>query len=544
MLTQDFPGNNMNGENLLIEACRGLIDNRIKLEDFNRIYDRAKTDLKDLRKDFDGTLSPQPDNVKRTCQVIIRDINRAFDEYERELNEIKSYFHTFDKNILENAISRIGELSNMLDQYLFEFRENALIALGPSRIPNLNLFFHTVYNIQQGMESTDKLAYYVEREGPIVEQLLDELDSREQTQEIVAQKTAYIHFLETIDILAEYLESEDAELLESAGKLLNQTVEMFKSAGDSFDLDKLSKYPTQSPSANIIINLSSGLLDGRTPPELFAENLDRLWEELELTRYRFDTIRRNPGDSRLVEEEAEIVGETLVAFEEVLTEYFEALENWNLQYIEETNEKLKSVIMQIHQSMEIFDGISKKEGKVICVKCGYFNPPGLRYCEKCNFKLPKIVSAESDFLNMKEGADVSSGGKTMPMMTENINRLFEAGTKVAGGEISIEEFEDVVIWMESKLEQAFQKAGPLPYTNPANLSPGEREKVKKMDEALKEAAEVYIQGLEDFEVGISFFRQYINTGNRQSIETGKQMIWQSAVKLQEVQKATEPLKGK
>jgi hypothetical protein len=59
-------------------------------------------------------------------------------------------------------------------------------------------------------------------------------------------------------------------------------------------------------------------------------------------------------------------------------------------------------------------------------------------------------------------------------------------------------------------------------------------------QAMGELADMYVQGLEDFEVGLSFLRQFFVDGSPQAIQAGKQLIWQGMGKLQKISKAAPP----
>jgi hypothetical protein len=94
--------------------------------------------------------------------------------------------------------------------------------------------------------------------------------------------------------------------------------------------------------------------------------------------------------------------------------------------------------------------------------------------------------------------------------------------------------------MEELLGVAYHAAGPVPHTKVDKFKQAEKERIAKYDRILQEASDVYVQGLEDFEVGLSFFRQYIAEGSSESIGAGMQLIWQGLGKLQEVHRVTEP----
>jgi len=530
-------------ESLLVKTCRDVIKDAAGVDEMQRVYDKTVSQLKETRIDFDITLSGQSRKIQKTCSQLASAINHTFDEYKRILDEMGSYFHSFDKEILAETLEKALDVSDRLDQYFLEFREMGLIALGPTQIPGLNLLLNTVNKIRNGEALDDTLAEHAEREETAIEKILEELE-KDPNEELESQAEAYLTLLDSIELLANYLESGNSDILEDAYAGLQEAARMFNSLSGVIDEEKMAQSPTSSPMANVIINSVPGLKDGSIPPEFFGDAVQRLWDELEMLRFRYNAIQRSPAESSMVEEESEILGDILIAFDDILTEYFDALDNWNLGSIDETTERLKLVIEELHTSMKTFQQISETEGKTPCVKCGFYNLPGLRFCKKCNFKLPVIAGEQKGGLDVREGSPAKLSRKEVPRMTENINRLFEAAKNASVGQISMEEFEEVIAWMESLLSQAYQAVGPIPPANLEKVKGKDREKIRKFDELIREAADVYAQGLEDFEVGLSFFRQFVNDGSTESVQTGMQMIWQALGKLQDVQRATGGLAKK
>lgn len=526
-------------ENFLYEACLDVIEGSAGVDELQNAHGIAVSELKETRKDFNFTLSGQSRKVQHACKKLVAQINETFDEYEHLLETSGSYFQTFDKSILENSLEKILSVSEKLDRQFYDFRDTALAAMGPTGLPGLNLVIHITGKIRNNEEMRDDPLFHISRESELMESLLAEMEQAEQTEELAARKEAAMHFLDAMDALVDHLESGDRALLDVAIQELNTAAEMFNSLPGVVNPEELAKSPTQSPLANIIINSVPGLISGEISQDFFGDILQRLWDELDLLRFRYNAISRAPAESSRVEEESEILEDVITAFEEVLNEFFDAMDNWKPDRFASLTEKLKTIVDELYQSMKSFQNIAETEGKTPCVKCGHFNSPGIRFCEKCNFKLPVIAGEKQRRLDMKEGEAAGTGEQTGPVMTENVRKLFESAEMAAEGKIPPEEFSEVVNWMENLLSQAYKAAGPVPPIEVEKLQGKEKETAGSIDKLLKEASDIYQRGLEDFEVGLSFFRQFADGGSSESIRTGKQMIMQGMDKLQKVQKATE-----
>lgn len=520
--------------------CRDVAENRAGVDELQEILETARKNLGDIRAGFDMMLSGQSQKVQKACRDIVPEINRAFDEYERVMKDVGSYFHSFDKGSLKASASRVSEASANLDRLLFEFRQAGLIALGPSGVPGLNLLLNTVQRIQNGEQLQEKLMEQAEREGIYSQQVVQELKAAGRNPENMAKAEAWQTVSDAADLLVAYVQSGDYKSFEDAQILLNDAVIRFEELPGAVDQEALSKSPTASPVANIVINAFLGLRDGVIPPEFAAEALGRLWNDMETIKFRFNAITRNPADSSLVEEEAEIVADVIAAMEEALNEYDACLDNGSYEPLDEINEKLTAMIEQLEESMGIFQELADKENKTPCPKCGHYNYTINKFCEKCSFKLPAFSGEQAAGLDVSDSGQARAGEKQGPVMTENVQRLFECANSVIAGKVSLDEFDREVSMMEELLAAAYNSAGPLPHTNTEKYKQADKDKIAKFDSVLKEASDVYVHGLEDFEVGLSFFRQYIEGGSSESISTGMQLIWQGLGKLQDVYKATEP----
>jgi hypothetical protein len=527
-------------ENILVSICRDVAGNMSGVDELQEVLEAAKTDLGEIRAGFDITLSGQSQKVQRACREIVTEINRTFDEYEGILKEINSYFHSFDSSSLLVSANRAAEISETLDRLLFEFRQIGLIALGPSGIPGLNLLISTTQRMLNGDLIYEKLLEQAEREGIYAAQMLQEPEIIAGTPESRARMQAWQAMVDVSEYLCSIAETQDISGLANAAAMLNETVAIFAAIPGNIDPETLSKSPTSSPVANIVINSFLGLKNGTVTPGFANDALGRLWNEMETIKFRFNAITRNPPDSSLVEEESEIVEDVIVAMEEALNEYNTCLETDDYKDVDEINEKLGAMIEQLEESMGIFREIADKESKTPCPRCGHFNIPANRFCEKCSFKMPAFAAEQAAGLDVSDSGQARAGEKQGPVMTENVNRLFEAASSVIEGKITIEEFENEVIRMEELLGVAYHAAGPVPHTKVDKFKQAEKERIAKYDRILQEASDVYVQGLEDFEVGLSFFRQYIAEGSSESIGAGMQLIWQGLGKLQEVHRVTEP----
>lgn len=525
---------------LLLQTIEDVMTGKADASSLSELIEKTRENLKDTRLDFDMVVSGQPSGIKDACKDSIAAVNRCFEEYTEALDETASYLSKFDKSILERVYDKIVRVSEELDRAFFEFRQEGLIALGPTRVPGINLLIHTSNRILDGEQLLDELREQVMKEGGVVEETFEELQQTWTGTEGEAYRKAYEAYLDTLDRLLEYFETQDKETLEKIVDSLVDVGQLFEEASGVGLQEELSREPTGSPLANIVINSAFGVREGTVDREFFARHLHLLWEELQGMKFKYNALLRTPPDSSVIEEESVIVGEILQMFEEALILYFDFLDTSRFDLIDEAAKKLEISIEEMQQSVENLQALSKREGKIPCVKCGHYNPSKNRVCEQCSAVLPAIANQATSTVDFVEGQRQTADGlQQQTVMTENVQKLFDAANSYARGEITAGEFESILSWMENLLQKSYQSAGPLPQVDVSKKA--DRKRQKQFKQILGESADLYIQGLEDFEVGLSFLRQFLTDVSAQSMQAGMQMIWQGMGKLQEVQKVLEPL---
>jgi hypothetical protein len=277
---------------------------------------------------------------------------------------------------------------------------------------------------------------------------------------------------------------------------------------------------------------------------MFLEALKALEEEFNNTKMQFEAVKRHPTDSALLKEEIPNAEIALKAFENGLMDFYHFLEIRDTLLIEQATVKLEDASTKIKNCSEVFQSIAEREGKTPCIRCSHYNPPERKTCENCGAVLPVTgdSSAGRTFELEEHTETAEEKQQEENVMTENIYKLFDAANKVSEGQISMEEFKETVDWMEQLVIEGRKAYGPVPSINIDTLKDDMKEQAIQVRDMLDEAKEVFKEGADDLFAGLSFFRQYIQQGDKNNLVLGVQIIWQGVGKLQKVQKATEVLK--
>lgn len=521
-------------ENILLRTIEDVLGNKAGASELSAVLETARQNLKDTRQEFDMTVSGQPPHIQGACKSIIFSINQFFEEYEKLFNELNSYVHTFDKSTLESIPERIDKVSLSLDKAFFDFRQKGLIAMGPTKVPGINLLIHTCGRILSGEKLEALLKEQAQREAGAIEETIAEMAAQPQGADFKAMREAFEMYQGNVSAILESADNPDLEKLKQMVRDLIRTGLTFDEAARIKEFKGEMEGPTRSPMVNRLIVASDALRDGSTDMDTFLGITQELWDQLESLKFKYNAILRNPPSSSVVEEEASFLGDTIQNFEETLNLIYDFTDTENYELLDEGLERLKALIAELEQSITIFRDISEREGKTPCVRCGHYNEPGARICEKCRFVLPIFSEKDHVGLDFVDGAGLPKAPEQESdhevVMTENVQKLFDAADGVTSGTVGRDEFEQALAWMERLLAEAYHSAVPVE----AALSKTSDENARK---TMGELADLYVQGLEDFEVGLSFLRQFFADASPQAIQAGKQMIWQGMAKLQKISKA-------
>lgn len=144
---------------------------------------------------------------------------------------------------------------------------------------------------------------------------------------------------------------------------------------------------------------------------------------------------------------------------------------------------------------------------MICVRCGYNNPPGTNFCEKCNSSLPKIVPHSPE-------------SAAPPKVNERYMQLKEAGEKAKSGEWTVEEYG---IFLENISKILTQKEQEI-------------REIEIPEEAIDEFAaelEVGFAGIDLYNTGIANMKLFLEDQNPDHIDYGLELVREGNEKINE-----------
>lgn len=126
-----------------------------------------------------------------------------------------------------------------------------------------------------------------------------------------------------------------------------------------------------------------------------------------------------------------------------------------------------------------------------CIKCGYPNSPGNKFCEKCNASLPRL-SAEDipSSIAFKENSMLPEDIKNY--QSANFLKVKEAAQAVLEKKISTEEFRETLKWINQIVTQAKEQ-----FTHIKAPSSLEEPEVSQVLEWMQSGLDLYMDGIKE-----------------------------------------------
>lgn len=529
---------------LLLEAIMDLIDGKIGQEELEEALERSRQSLEEVRSDFEEDLADLEDRVKEGARDEISMVQKFFGDWENAFHAIEEYFHTQQKFDLIRAGEMVKRCSEGMNFALENYKNQVMLVMGPTDIPNLNMLIATVNEVKDGAPK-DKLKKITADEFIIADGAIKELEFERKYYQYTEQELlikAYKELQDAMSKIGHFIVDDDEEMLEKGLEECQHVYPKIKELIPLVNYKRMIQAPTPSPSANLLLNMAAALKKGTINEGMFIEALKESEDEFNLVKTRFEALARHEIDSPHVEEEVEKALEALDLYERAINDYYVFLDNREGLYLDQAEWELKEAAEALHKSLKFFDDLAEKEGKTPCVKCGHYNLPDRKTCEKCGAILPKSagVTAAST-INVQVGAKTLSLADEEPL-PENLERMFTAVNQIAEGEISPEEFEETINWLQGVME-THKAAGfaPLPKVDLEKMEPEKREKEKKLLEEMKEVKQLFEEAYRDWEEGLDYFREYLHVGDQNLLIEGVKIMYEGNKKLNEVKNRTRYL---
>lgn len=534
MTDKNYPDFN----DMLMERALGVLNNTISVSDLIGAFPAIEDALRAMRQDYDAAVKMERPDVQEYCRESIGKVHKFFDEYMREIDQLESYGSRFDALSFENEIKKIGDIYNSLNIAFLLYRNDALIARGPSSHGGLNYVIQTVDRILNEEDAYDELSRIVYAENYLAGQTVMMLNSAEQNVFNVGQKAFYTNYQNLLQHIQLSIDGRDPSAFGSLRESFVAWGEYYRRFDITYHVKAYSNTPTSLPMANLVINAARNYLGGAGESDVFLYFLNELKLLFGKVKFRYDEIATRSGPTTVLEqEESAVLERTMKNIGRAIIGFDIFIETGDMKHFSHSERLLYSSAEAFAASIRKLQDMADDSGKVTCFRCGHKNVAGEVFCKNCRGLLPQVESREQpSMVNaiLDEGIRLPEEA-TEPQMTVYVNEIFQAAANLAQGSIAVPEFEGLLAEMENRLRDVSARVREVPPLTAEAVKELGKKKAEQTHSLLQEAHGAFDAGIKEFEESIFLFHEFSATLSTGTMESAKGKMWQGAVNLQEAQ---------
>ena len=287
--------------------------------------------------------------------------------------------------------------------------------------------------------------------------------------------------------------------------------------------------PTQSQPVNLVLSLAEDVLAMRLGDGPLGESLVDLREMAAQQLSQLEQFRQMGSESVLLREAIEEALEALEFQQEALADFDLFFEQRRQPQLRIAKDKLLESSLQVQKALDHLGELADREGKVACIRCSHYNPPGRSNCEKCSAPLPNLGhSSQSSTFETAEGPAPTQEGDE-PVMTSHLVRLYKAVDAVYAGEMEASAFEAEIQHYHNIINNhsEFEIEEPIWET----LDEEQRALAEESYKAIEEAQNIFAQGVGEMLQALDCFRSYLESEARSDLEDGVRLMNEGAQKV-------------
>lgn len=469
-------------------------------------------------------------------------------------SQIQGLFDTFltGLDLLGNALStnntdelfRGGELirrcSHQLDLMFSMYRNLALVAQGPTDIPNLNLLINTLNSARSGKIPMEGFRNAVNQERLLTLKALDDLEGNQKTSEYEALKRAFDDHLRCMNRLAKAVEAQDEGAVDVEMKKADSTFKLLQELIPLASLRSRTDGPTRSQLANLVINLAYGVAQGQVHQDVLLEHVNQLKKDIAPLAGAVQSAP--PVASVMIEQETKRALDALKGYQDAFKGFDAFFATRDVLALQGAALGLQEAANELNECWNKLQELADQEGKVACLRCSFYNTPDRRQCGKCGASLPILAdkSTSTSTFSVESASEINKSVEA-PVESANLNRIYKAVDDLGYKRITKAEFLPELEWFENLIDSQERALPDAPATNLEGLEGEEREEALKRAELVRETEQAFHGGIELWRQAVDTWMNYLETGERERrlLDEGKELCDEGARMLLQLALATQ-----
>lgn len=491
----------------------------------------AAEDATEHRNSFGAVVEDLTPEQQDRCGELITFAFTMLDALEQHLQDVLDGLEAEDKPRVIQAGDLIARASFQLDQCFAEFRNQALAALGPTEIPNLNQLISVKNRFLEepddGTRANFQDSLDVERHTTL--NAVRALMSEPQIPEVVSLANTFMAHMGNLNRLSEDLAAQGAEAdYEAHFVALDMS---FRELGDMVPMVQVAlraQGETEFPDLNYLLTMITEAATGNIADGPLVEAL----QAVELGFHQtYETFQNSlPGiETQLAREEVEAAIE---AFNDDFKQGIEAVYHFLVERktlrLTQARGFLLDFAKRLSGHKERLKELEALEGKVTCPRCATVNESERQRCSQCGFHLPQNVGAtQTSTFQAKEAGGLPTDQEEELLVTSTTLKLYEAVNAVHAGTI-----DDAAFLSEIEKFELLINAN-------VNSMPDEPSSLNEADaqKAVTQVYDIFEDGINLFHEGIDLLRSYVDSRDEDVLKQGVKVIDQGAKKIHAAGKA-------
>lgn len=530
-------------ETLLIFVIKAVLEKRAQPAQLQEALVKARQGLHHEMAEFHKVVDGLEPEVRSQAAGMLETAEDVFGQMESALGEVESFLGDGDENRLFGAGSTLRRGADQLNFLFNELRNFVLSVSGPTPIPNLNLLLRAYEVYVPGKdERGERLLEFVQSERLTALESLDQLEEAPETSEILALKECWDSHLRCMNRLFQALERADRQAVEREIEMAQTTFTRLFEHIPSATMSQRFEGPTCSSQVNLVLSLAEDVAHQVLSDAPLAEALEAVYQAAQESHQDLDQLLQAGTESVMISEQLEAGLDAIEYQLEALNEFKEFFENRENLVLRSAMAKLEESANQLGEVMDRLAELADREGKVVCVRCGHYNPAGRSNCEKCSAPLPNLVHQVGSTIDTGESGDLPQEVSQGPILTSNLVRVYRAVDEVFEGTMDDDTYLAELEWYAGVIEKYSSYDAEEPDWE--KLSEEERAEAEEAHRLVEEVQEAFAQGVEEMHQALEILRGFVDSRLKSDLEEGIQRMDSGARKIAAVGEASRRVQNR
>lgn len=530
--------------NRLIEVCNALMEGKAGNDDLSSILEEMYDGIEKAKEDFLQEANKQGEKYVEQIKFEMEKVLECFENYQESMDEIGAYLEDGDKSHLKTGVEMVVEATGHLLDGLALYESKSL-QIGPTSFPVLNMLILLSQGFNRGDIPETEYRAMIQNAIKYFSLNVKELEEYKGDQAKSAVKVlldGFTKFVDGLKRIDEFAQSHDESAINEALEYIHESQKTIQEGYDKYYDEIFLDGPTESPYANQLISIIDGHKKGIFNNEILAEHVGIYEEEVTRTKNELEEILSQPYQSEDIDSELPRTEDSFDMLDDAVDDVKTYLEDNDKTHLDEAIRKLIEGTANLKKSQTAFEAIGEKEGKISCIHCGAYNDFGVKVCGKCGAILPQMAGIEQSTFQLGESGQMASSATGQVVMTENLKKIVDATEALYEEEISFDEFEATLDWMEDNLRNSEGKVGAMSMKiNTDAMSEAEVEAAEKLQTIMEDTLELMREGINDFYDGINTLRSYGDNPDPEILKNGIETCTRASAKIYEVEQVSDSL---